>query len=192
VTRRPAGKRLAVVLAAALLAAGCSAGENAATPAAGVAAAPTAEVAATPSGVAGAGPAAVPATLRFSGKTLDGKAFDATTMAGKPALLWFWAPWCATCASEAMSVADLRTKYGDRLGILCIAGMGDNKAMHEFVSDLEVGNVPHLDDQAGRLWKRFKITQQSTYVLVDRTGKIVTTGYLDDLQLTAEVKTLVA
>jgi thiol-disulfide isomerase/thioredoxin len=192
VTRRPAGKRLAVVLAAALLAAGCSAGENAATPAAGVAAAPTAEVAATPSGVAGAGPAAVPATLRFSGKTLDGKAFDATTMAGKPALLWFWAPWCATCASEAMSVADLRTKYGDRLGILGIAGMGDNKAMHEFVSDLEVGNVPHLDDQAGRLWKRFKITQQSTYVLVDRTGKIVTTGYLDDLQLTAEVKTLVA
>jgi thiol-disulfide isomerase/thioredoxin len=142
--------------------------------------------------VAGAGPAAVPATLRFSGKTLDGKAFDATTMAGKPALLWFWAPWCATCASEAMSVADLRTKYGDRLGILGIAGMGDNKAMHEFVSDLEVGNVPHLDDQAGRLWKRFKITQQSTYVLVDRTGKIVKTGYLDDLQLTAEVKTLVA
>jgi hypothetical protein len=64
--------------------------------------------------------------------------------------------------------------------------------MHEFVSDLNVGNVPHLDDQAGAIWKKFKITQQSTYVFLDRTGQVVKTGYLDDLQLTAEVKTLVA
>jgi len=178
-----------VLLAAALLplvlAAGCGG--------AGAAGGPTA--AAASSAVGGAspgGPAVVPQTLRFSGKTLDGRAFDAGVMAGKPVVLWFWAPWCATCASEAMSVADLKDRYGDRLGIVGIAGMGDNEAMHEFVSDLEVGNVPHLDDQAGRLWKRFKITQQSTYVLVDRGGKIVKTGYLDDLQLTAEVKTLVA
>nr|WP_296074142.1 redoxin family protein [uncultured Actinoplanes sp.] len=144
------------------------------------------------SAAGGQGGPVVPQTLRFSGTTLDGRAFDAAAMAGKPVVLWFWAPWCATCAGEAMSVADLKETYGDRLGIVGIAGMGDNKAMHEFVSDLEVGNVPHLDDQAGKLWKRFKITQQSTYVLVDRGGTIVKTGYLDDLQLTAEVKTLVA
>ncbi|WP_433307650.1 redoxin domain-containing protein [Actinoplanes sp. CA-030573] len=134
----------------------------------------------------------IPDTLRFVGKTLDGAGFDATTMAGKPAILWFWAPWCATCASEAQSISDLADEYRGRLGILGIAGLGDNKAMHEFVSDLNVAKVPHLDDQAGKIWKKFKITQQSTYVFLDRSGKIVRTGYLDDLQLTAEVKSLVA
>ena len=142
--------------------------------------------------VAGSQPAAVPASLRFTGTTLDGKAFDAATMAGKPTILWFWAPWCATCASEAMSIADLREEYAGRLNILGIAGMGTNKDMHEFVSDLEVGAVPHLDDEPGKLWKKFGITQQSTYVILDRSGKVVTTSYLDDRQLTTEVKSLVA
>lgn len=131
-------------------------------------------------------------TLNFSGTTLDGATFDASTLAGRPTILWFWAPWCATCAGEAQTISSIRDKYGDRLGILGIAGMGDNKAMHEFVSDLDVATVPHLDDQAGKVWKRFGVTEQSTYVLVDRSGKIVKTGYLDSLQLTTEVKTLVA
>jgi thiol-disulfide isomerase/thioredoxin len=136
-----------------------------------------------------AAPAAHP--LAFSGRTLDGAAFDASTLAGKPAILWFWAPWCATCASEAQSINDLRTEYAGKLGILGIAGMGNNKDMHRFVSDLEVKNV-NLDDRAGVIWKKFGITEQSTYVLVDRTGTVVTTAYLDDLQLTDKVKSLVA
>lgn len=134
-----------------------------------------------------------PATLDFTGTTLDGAKFDASSLAGKPTILWFWAPWCATCAGEAQTISSIRDKYGDQqLSILGIAGMGDNKAMHEFVSDLDIAAVPHLDDQAGQVWKRFGITEQSTYVLVDRSGTIVETGYLDSLQLTTEVKTLVA
>jgi thiol-disulfide isomerase/thioredoxin len=144
------------------------------------------------SGAAGAAPAVVPAALRFTGKTLDGASFDAATLAGKPAILWFWAPWCATCASEAQSIGDLADEYRGRLGILGVAGLGENRAMHEFVADFELATVPHLDDKAGLIWKRFKITQQSWYVLLDRSGTVVKTGYLDDLQLTAEVKTLVA
>ncbi|MFC3386933.1 TlpA family protein disulfide reductase, partial [Couchioplanes caeruleus subsp. azureus] len=143
-----------------------------------------------PAGGAGAG--TVPASLTFTGRTLDGKPFDAATLAGKPTILWFWAPWCATCASQAMSIADVREEYGDRLNILGIGGMGGNEEMHEFVADLEVGSVPHLDDEAGTLWKKFGITEQSTYVIIDRTGRTVVTGYLDDLQLTSKVKALVA
>ena len=178
---------LGLLVAAASLIAGCGTAVPAPAPkavAATVSAQPSAAVPAQPT------VAAVPATLSFNGKTLDGAAFHASAMAGKPAILWFWAPWCATCASEAQSIADLATQYQGRLGILGIAGLGDNKAMHQFVSDLDVGDVPHLDDQAGVVWKKFGITQQSTYVFLDRTGKIVKTGYLDDLQLTAEVKSL--
>jgi thiol-disulfide isomerase/thioredoxin len=181
-------RRALLLLAAAgvLLVAGCGSEPVAPTPAA----AETVEAA--PSKATEAPPVTVPATLRFSGKTLDGKAFDASTLAGKPTILWFWAPWCATCASEAQSVRDLQEVYGDRLNFLGIAGMGKNKEMHQFVADLEVGNVTHLDDQAGKLWKKFKITEQSLYVVIDRTGKIRSTGYLDDIQLTSQVKSLVA
>lgn len=136
--------------------------------------------------------AAAPDSLAFSGKTLDGAPFDAATLAGKPALLWFWAPWCATCAGQASSINDLKAEYGDRLAILGIAGMGKNKEMHEFVSDLDVTAVPSLDDEAGVLWKRFGITEQSWFVLIDRNGKKLHTGWLDDVDLTAQVKSLVA
>ncbi|WP_239163618.1 TlpA family protein disulfide reductase [Paractinoplanes rishiriensis] len=193
----------ALLLAAVLMAAGCSSAPPAAQEPTWqeAAAAPAAESAesdkagADKAGVDGADPdksVTVPETLKFSGTTLDGKKFNAATFAGKPTILWFWAPWCATCASEAWTVADLAETYQDRLGILGIAGMGNNKDMHEFVADMEVGAVPHLDDQAGKIWKKFKITQQSLYVVLDRTGKVVTTGYLDDRQLTEQVKSLVA
>jgi hypothetical protein len=159
--------RRVVVLLAALLLAGCG------TPA------PAARTAAAD-------------TFAFTGRTLDGRAYDASALAGKPALLWFWAPWCATCASQAGAVTDMQVTHGDRLGILGVAGMGDNAAMHEFVADMEIGGVTNLDDAAGTLWKRFGITEQSTYVLIDRAGAVVKSGYLDDLQLTTEVTSLVA
>jgi thiol-disulfide isomerase/thioredoxin len=154
----------------------------------GAAAANPGAVAAAPGAVAAA---AVPAALAFTGKTLDGAAFDAASLAGKPTLLWFWAPWCATCAGQASSVTDLKAKYGDRLAILGVAGLGDNKAMHDFVSDLDVGSVPNLDDQAGAVWRKFGVVEQSTFVLIDRQGAITHNGWMDDVDLSAKVKSLV-
>lgn len=145
--------------------------------------------------LAGCGTQAPAATsdgvLTFAGKLIDGEPFDAATLKGKPALLWFWAPWCATCAGQASSVQEMQQTYGDRLGVLGIAGMGSNAEMHEFVSDLEIPDVRALDDEAGVVWRKFGITQQSTYVLLDRSGAIVTNGYLDSVDLPAKVKALV-
>jgi thiol-disulfide isomerase/thioredoxin len=176
---------LAMLLAAMAVAAGCSR-----APAAGEPAWQQAAEQQPPPAISTE--IAVPASLKFTGTTLDGAAFDASSLAGKPALLWFWAPWCATCASEAQSIGDLAKEYQGRLGILGIAGMGNNKDMHEFVADFKLEHVPHLDDEAGKIWKRFKITEQSLYVVIDRDGQVRKTGYLDDLQLTNEVKSLVA
>jgi thiol-disulfide isomerase/thioredoxin len=127
----------------------------------------------------------------FTGKLIDGEPFDAASLAGKPALLWFWAPWCATCAGQAGSVQEVQQTYGDKLGVLGVAGMGSNAEMHEFVSDLEIPDVRALDDEAGVVWRKFGVTQQSTYVLIDRSGTVVTNGYLDSADLPAKVKALV-
>src|SRR5262249_3659175 len=69
-------------------------------------------------------PVTVPESLRFAGTTLDGKAFDGASMAGHPVVLWFWAPWCATCAGEAATVSDAAAKYKGSVVFLGVAGMG--------------------------------------------------------------------
>jgi thiol-disulfide isomerase/thioredoxin len=134
----------------------------------------------------------VPKTLSFAGETLNGGRFEAAALAGRPTVLWFWAPWCATCAGQASSITEVAEQYGDRLGVLGVAGLGDKKAMDEFVSDLEVGAVTHLNDQTGAVWRRFKVTEQSTFVLIDRAGKVVHKGWLDHVDFTDRVAALTA
>ncbi|HWS31842.1 MAG TPA: redoxin domain-containing protein [Actinoplanes sp.] len=187
-------KLVVLALTTALAAAACGTAPVASAPAAQAPAAGTSP-AATPSTGVPASPAApvtVPKNLTFTGTTLEGAKFDAASLAGRPAILWFWAPWCATCASEAQSIGDLKDEYGDRLQILGIAGMGKNTEMKRFVSDFELQGVPHLNDAPGKLWKRFGIVQQSWYVFLDENGKETYTGYLDDLQLTQRVQAMTA
>jgi thiol-disulfide isomerase/thioredoxin len=137
-------------------------------------------------------PATVPASLKFSARTLDGKTFDGSSLAGHPTVLWFWAPWCATCAGEAPTVSDIATEYKGKVSVVGVAGMGEEKEMHSFVSDLEVGGITHLSDKAGVVWKRFGVTEQSVYVLLDRNGKVVSKGWMDSQQFAERVAKLAA
>ncbi|MDG4783072.1 redoxin family protein [Micromonospora sp. WMMD961] len=135
-------------------------------------------------------PAQVPDVLRFTGTTLTGAAFDAAQFAGKPVVLWFWAPWCATCASQAWTVAEIAPKYRDTVPIVGVAGLGEQRAMKEFVTEFDLAGTIQVDDRKGVLWKRFKVTEQSIFVIVDRTGKVVHQGFLDGEALSARVAAL--
>ncbi|MFI7305381.1 TlpA family protein disulfide reductase [Micromonospora aurantiaca] len=183
----------AAVLAATLAAAtACAAGpESGARDAAVAPAAPAAASPAGPAaGPASTSPAVVPAALSFTGKTLDGTAFDAAALAGRPVVLWFWAPWCATCASQAWTVAEIAPTYRDTVPIVGVAGLGEQKAMKSFVTEFDLGGTTQIDDRAGTLWRRFKVAEQSTFVVLDRTGRVVHQGFLDGEALTRQVETL--
>ncbi|WP_431885936.1 redoxin domain-containing protein [Micromonospora wenchangensis] len=188
---RPAARlAVAATLAGTLLAASaCAVGPTSAQPAAEVAVpvatAPT-SAAPTPTGA----PAVVPDALRFTGRTLDGTAFSAATLAGRPVVLWFWAPWCATCASQAWTVAEIAPKYRDTVPIVGVAGLGEQKAMRSFVTEFELGGTTQIDDRAGALWRRFEIVEQSTFLIIDRDGKVVHQGFLDGEDLTRRVAAL--
>ncbi|MEU7760238.1 TlpA family protein disulfide reductase [Micromonospora aurantiaca (nom. illeg.)] len=171
----------AAVLAATLAAAtACAAGPEGGAPAGAV----------VPASPAPASPARVPAALSFTGKTLDGTAFDAAALAGRPVVLWFWAPWCATCASQAWTVAEIAPTYRDTVPIVGVAGLGEQKAMKSFVTEFDLGGTTQIDDRAGALWRRFKVAEQSTFVVLDRTGRVVHQGFLDGEALTRQVETL--
>lgn len=122
--------------------------------------------------------------LAFSGTTLSGKSYDASKLAGKPVVLWFWAPWCSTCAAEAPDVLSLDKALGDKVGILGVAGLDTAQNMQPFVDRTNTGRFTHLSDPKGEIWRQFKIAQQSTYVLLDKNGQVTYSGVLsgDDLR----------
>lgn len=156
--------------------------------AAGTASAPPATTAL--SGAPSAVAVQVPDILRFTGTTLTGAAFDAAQLAGKPVVLWFWAPWCATCASQAWTVAEVAPRYRDTVPIIGVAGLGEQRAMKEFVTEFDLAGTPQIEDRRGVLWKRFTVTEQSIFVIIDRNGTVVHQGFLDGEALTARVAAL--
>ncbi|AKH82394.1 hypothetical protein AA958_09315 [Streptomyces sp. CNQ-509] len=120
----------------------------------------------------------VPEALTFTATTVDGDPFDAKTLAGKPVVLWFWAPWCTVCQGQGHETAKVAAEFEGRAHVIGVAGLDKPQAMQDFVNDTEVGTFPHLSDEAGDVWKKFEITEQSVYVILDKDGKTVYEGVL--------------
>jgi thiol-disulfide isomerase/thioredoxin len=188
-------KRLSAFLAALMMCAltGCGAGEPAAAPPAG---APAASSPATTPSTSDSAPASasaapdVPEALRFTGKTLDGAAFDGASLAGKPVVFWFWAPWCPKCLSEGPAVAATARKHAGDVTFVGVAGLDDDKRqMTEFVGRTGTSEIVHLDDREGAVYRHFRVAAQSAYVLVSPSGKRATaTGPLDEKELAALIE----
>lgn len=111
-----------------------------------------------------------PAALQFGGTTLDGAAFSGATLAGKPVVLWFWAPWCTICRGEAPDIAKLSAEYSGRVQFVGIPGLGSVEEMKGFVSDTGTGDFSHVSDLDGSLWARFGVPAQPSFVFVTRQG----------------------
>jgi peroxiredoxin len=127
----------------------------------------------------------VPETLRFTVATVDGPTFDGATLAGKPAVLWFWAAWCPRCRAKAGEVAAVAAEYAGRAQVIGVAGLGSGPApMKKFVSDTRIGGFPNLADDQGTVWQRFGVTAQEYFVILDRSGRVTHKGTLtgDDLR----------
>jgi thiol-disulfide isomerase/thioredoxin len=179
----------AAALVAALLGVASCTGTATPQPAAAGTASPTAAPVGSPT-PAPRPPARVPDTLRFTGTTLTGATFDASELAGRPVVLWFWAPWCATCASQAWTVAEIAPKYRDAVPIIGVAGLGEQRAMRDFVTEFDLAGTPTIDDRSGTIWRRFEVVEQSTFLIIDRDGRVVHQGFLDGDALTARVAAL--
>jgi thiol-disulfide isomerase/thioredoxin len=128
------------------------------------------------------------ADLAFSAERLDGSTFDGTTLAGKPAVLWFWAPWCPTCRAQAPSVSRLAEEYDGRVNVVGVGGLAEAADIRDFGEQVE-GPV-QLVDAEGAVWRHFGVTAQSTYVVLDADGRVVAEGYLDDHVLRDKVADL--
>ncbi|MEO3859837.1 redoxin domain-containing protein [Acrocarpospora sp. B8E8] len=157
-------------MALSVIACGSGAGDDSANPVgAGAPLSATITPAAPTASPAPAKPAAVPASLRFTAKTLSGDSFDGTSLAGKPVVFWFWAPWCPKCLSEAPAVKAAADKYDD-VAFVGIASLDTEAAMKEFVQRTGTGSLVHLSDEKGTVWTKLGVSAQSTFVFMKPDG----------------------
>jgi thiol-disulfide isomerase/thioredoxin len=169
---------------AAALVAGCGGASTTASTGASASTADPAPSSAGPTGTAsGTGEAEQPketatgtasapepvAALRFTATTLDGQKFDGASLAGKPVVFWFWAPWCPKCHYEAPAVKAAAGKYRD-VAFVGVAGLDTEPEMKEFVQRTKTGSLTHLPDEKGAVWTKLGVTQQSTFVFMRPDG----------------------
>ncbi|UQA91948.1 redoxin domain-containing protein [Streptomyces halobius] len=178
-----------VALALALLATGCGTGGDRPSSAASAtrpvdpgASSQAAEDRATPK---------VPTKLDFTTRTVDGEEFKGASLAGKHAVLWFWAPWCTVCRSEAPTIAKTAAKWGDKVTFVGVPGRGRTADMKQFVTDTGLDGIQHAVDTDGSLWAGFGVTAQPALAFVDDDGTIdVVPGGLDATKLNDKVERL--
>ncbi len=133
------------------------------------------------------GGGSVPESLDFTGTTVSGEAFEGAELAGRPTLLWFWAPWCPTCRGQIPQVARLAADHGGELNVIGIGSLDSTEAIAGFADDVE--GIIHLEDAEGELWKRFGVTEQSSFVLLDADGSVAfEAGYGGSEELDARVE----
>ncbi len=112
--------------------------------------------------------------LSFTAATVSGGELDVATLAGSPVVLWFWAPWCTICRSEAPDVSEVVAELGDDVTFLGVAGRGEVDAMQGFVADTNVSGFEHLADVDGSIWARFNVASQPSFAFVSPDGTVET------------------
>jgi len=130
--------------------------------------------------------------VSFSGQTIDGGSFDSAKLAGEPAVLWFWAPWCTVCRAEAPDVARVADELAGEVRFVGIAGRGPVADMQTFVSDTGTDGFIHVADTDGSLWTQFGVLSQPSFVFVSADGSAErVSGGLDADQLRQSAESLI-
>lgn len=119
-----------------------------------------------------AGNDTVPEQLKFAAKTIDNKDFAGESLAGKPAVLWFWTPWCPRCQGEAEDIAAAASETAGSVRFVGVAAQDEVSAMLRFVEDRGLDSFPHIADLDLAVWKRFGVVEQPAHAFIRADGSI--------------------
>ena len=111
---------------------------------------------------------ATAADLNFTGTTLSGATFNGASLQGKPAVLWFWTPWCPFCNQEAPNVSAVAAA-NPNVTFVGVSTRADVSAMANFASKYNL-NFTNLNDADGSIWAMFNVPWQPAYVFLRPDG----------------------
>lgn len=106
--------------------------------------------------------------LNFTGTTLSGAGFNGASLQGKPAVLWFWTPWCPFCNQEAPNVSAVAAA-NPQVTFVGVAARSDVAQMQSFVSKYNL-NFTNLNDADGSIWAKYNVPWQPAYVFLRPDG----------------------
>ena len=83
-------------------------------------------------------------------------------------------------------------QFAGKVNVVGVAGLDSAGPIKKFVSEHEIGSFTNVSDESGAVWEHFQVKSQSTYVLIDATGKVRYRGYLDGNSLRSRIAKLSA
>ena len=105
-------------------------------------------------------------------ETADGE--PASLPEGRPAVVNFWATWCAPCREEMPSLAGLHEAMGDEVAVVLVAtGRNDPEAAAAFLEETGAGDLIDLRDPQGLLGRGVGVRGLPTTLVLDAQGREV-------------------
>ncbi len=118
-------------------------------------------------------------------ETLDGApARLASAFAGKPAVIEFWATWCANCRQLEPQISALQQKYAGKVAFVGVAVSVNQspERVRRYVAE-HLKGFTHFYDRKGDAVGDYDVPATSYVVVLDRNGTVVYTGVGGDQQL---------
>ena len=98
----------------------------------------------------------------------------ATLPAGRPAVVNFWATWCAPCREEMPSLAALHEAMGEEVSVAIVAtGRNDPEAAAAFLDEVGATELVDLRDPGGELGRGVGVLGLPTTLVLDARGREV-------------------
>ena len=112
----------------------------------------------------------------FIRKSLDGKDIQLSSYRGKKVVLMdFWASWCMPCIKNFSALKNIYAKYADKG--LEIIGISCDKSFEDFKTAVNKNHLPWVNVPAKSngedISVAFKVNEVPLYILIDKTGNIV-------------------
>lgn len=123
-------------------------------------------------------------------ETLDGRAVQlATAFTGKPAVIEFWATWCANCRQLEPTISAAQRKHAGKVAFVGVAVSVNQspERVRRYVAE-HLQGFTHFYDRRGDAVGEYDVPATSYVVVLDRTGKVVYTGVGGEQDLEAAIQ----
>lgn len=111
-------------------------------------------------------------------ETLDGRTVQlSSAFAGKPAVIEFWATWCANCRQLEPTITAAQRKHAGKVAFVGVAVSVNQspERVRRYITE-HLQGFTHFYDRRGDAVGEYDVPATSYVVVLDRTGKVVYTG----------------